>query len=211
MSDLFQEGIPDAYVGAVANVMLAANWHTYQVLTKRADRMRELLSGPLRAAASAKHIWWGVSVEDKRYGLPRIKALRAAPASVRFLSVEPLLEDLGNFDLGGIDWMIVGGESGPGARAMSPSWVERLRLQCKAEDVAFFFKQWGGVQKSKAGRELNGRTYDAMPQRVSNVVPSAAERDRLAVEVESRALTWSSEPIVQLRRGRRQTAQVDLP
>ena len=115
MSDLFQTDVPAEFIEQVARVMRMANWHTYQVLTKRADHLRDMLCGPLSFAANLDHIWWGVSVEDRKYGLPRIDALRESPASVRFLSVEPLLEDLGEIDLKGIDWVIVGGESGRGA------------------------------------------------------------------------------------------------
>ncbi len=118
MSDLFQAGVSDDYIVSVAQVMAHANWHTFQVLTKRADRLRKLLSTKLRRFASEPHIWWGVSVENRKYGLPRIDHLRSAPSVVRFLSVEPLLEDLGQLNLNGIDWVIVGGESGPGARLM---------------------------------------------------------------------------------------------
>lgn len=118
MSDLFQDPIPDRYVEAVTKVMLRTNWHTYQVLTKRAERLKMLLTTKLCEGAAARHIWWGVSVEDRKYGLPRIDHLREAPAYTRFLSIEPLLEDLGRIDLTGIDWVIVGGESGPGARPM---------------------------------------------------------------------------------------------
>jgi protein gp37 len=117
MSDLFQPEVPDDYIEDVVNVMLAANWHTYQVLTKRAERLRDLLSTKLKFASEQTHIWWGVSVEDKRYDLPRVDHLRAAPAAVKFLSIEPLLEDLGEFSISGIDWAIVGGESGHGARS----------------------------------------------------------------------------------------------
>jgi len=124
MSDLFQDGVPDRYIEAVCRVMVTAKWHTFQVLTKRSERLTELLSGPLRFAAKQDHIWWGVSVEDKKHGLPRISDLQKAPAHIRFLSVEPLLEDLGEFDLSGINWAIVGGESGtelgePDARSRS--------------------------------------------------------------------------------------------
>ena len=164
MSDLFLEEVPDEYIRLVADVMVATPWHTYQVLTKRADRMASLLRGDLRDVAAARHIWWGVSVEDREHGLPRIAALRAAPAAVRFLSVEPLLERLGRLDLRGIHWMIVGGESGPGARPMDGVWVRELRDQCATAKVPFFFKQWGGVVKKRTGRELDGRTHDAMPQ-----------------------------------------------
>ena len=152
MSDLFHEDVPDAYIEQVVRVMQMANWHTYQVLTKRADRMRDMLSGPLAFAAQAEHIWWGVSVEDRKYGLPRIDALRETPAAMRFLSIEPLLEDLGEIDLEGIDWVIVGGESGAGAQADGEGVGAEHPEQCEAAKVPFFFKQWGGVRKSEAGR-----------------------------------------------------------
>jgi protein gp37 len=171
MSDLFQDGVPDEYVEAVCRVMVAAKWHTFQVLTKRSVRLKELLSGRLRFAAEQEHIWWGVSVEDKKYGLPRIKDLQKTPARVRFLSVEPLLEDLGKFNLSGISWAIVGGESGPGARPMLEEWVLSVRDQCRETRVPFFFKQWGGVRKAKNGRLLKGRTYDEYPQRIALSVP----------------------------------------
>lgn len=176
MSDLFQDGVPPDYIASVVRVMETARWHTYQVLTKRADRMRELLSGPLRAAASASHIWWGVSVENRQHGLPRIEQLRATPAAVRFLSIEPLLEDVGRLDLGGIHWVIVGGESGPGARPMKQQWVESIRQQCAVAAVPFFFKQWGGVRKKLAGRILDGRTYDERPNSSSAAMPTDAVR-----------------------------------
>jgi protein gp37 len=163
MSDLFHEAVPDEYIVRVADVMLAADHHVYQVLTKRADRLRSLLNGRLRDSASRSHIWWGVSVEDRKHGLPRIARLQDSPAQVRFLSVEPLLEDLGTLDLAGIRWVIVGGESGPRARPMRREWVTSVLEQCEAASVPFFFKQWGGVRKKKAGRELDGRTYDGMP------------------------------------------------
>ena len=164
MSDLFHEGVPDEYIEKVCRVMLAANWHTYQILTKRADRMAALLLGRLSAAARARHIWWGVSVEDRKHGLPRIARLRSAKPAVAFLSIEPLLEDLGKPDLGSIHWVIVGGESGPGARPMSRAWVRSLRDHCHKAGIPFFFKQWGGVRKKAAGRSLDGRTYSEFPQ-----------------------------------------------
>lgn len=166
MSDLFHVEVPDDYVASVGDVMARANWHTFQVLTKRAERMRSLLSTTLREFAELDHIWWGVSVENRKHGLPRIDHLRESKAAVRFLSIEPLLEDLGEIDLSGISWVIVGGESGPGARPMNPEWVIPLRDQCQAAGVPFFFKQWGGVQKKKRGRELQGRTWDEMPGRL---------------------------------------------
>ncbi|MCU1284173.1 MAG: Bacteriophage protein gp37 [Acidobacteriales bacterium] len=163
MSDLFHTKVPDDYIAEVVDVMLRADWHTYQVLTKRASRMSELLNDRLKKAAAKPHIWWGVSVENKKHGLPRIDFLRSARAKMRFLSIEPLLEDLGKLNLRGIHWAIVGGESGPGARPMRPEWVTSIRHQCQAQNVPFFFKQWGGVRKAKAGRLLEGRTYDEMP------------------------------------------------
>jgi protein gp37 len=170
MSDLFHDGVPDHYIAQVASVMVQANWHTYQVLTKRSARMRGLLSTRLSFAAKQSHIWWGVSVESRHYGIPRIKDLQTAPASVRFLSVEPLLEDLGALDLAGIDWVIVGGESGPGARPMRREWVVSIRRQCREARIPFFFKQWGGVHKSRNGRTLDGRTYDEMPRDFNKIV-----------------------------------------
>ena len=163
MSDLFQPGVPDEYIVRVSQVMDIANWHIFQVLTKRAERMRSLLNSKLGFVGHSAHIWWGVSVEDRKYGLPRIEELRAANVATRFLSVEPLLEDLGTLDLSGIHWVIVGGESGPGARPLHKGWVLSIRNQCQEARVPFFFKQWGGVRKSKNGRELDGRTYDQMP------------------------------------------------
>lgn len=176
MSDLFHKGVPISYIQRVAAVMQTANWHTYQVLTKRADRMTALLKGSLRFVADEPHIWWGTSVEDRKYGLPRIDLLREAPVKVRFLSIEPLLEDLGELDLRGINWVIVGGESGRGARPMRREWVVSIRNQCQAAGVAFFFKQWGGVQKSRAGRTLDGLTYNEFPGRIVTPVPPISQR-----------------------------------
>jgi protein gp37 len=174
MSDLFHEEVPDDYIATVANVMVMANWHTYQVLTKRSDRMAKLLNGRLRFAAESSHIWWGVSVDNRGYGLPRVRDLQSAAASVRFLSVEPLLEDLGEFNLRGIHWVILGGESGPGARPLKSEWVTSVRDQCQQQRIPFFFKQWGGVRKKKAGRLLDGRTYDGFPARISHPVIASA-------------------------------------
>jgi len=163
MSDLFHDRIPDGYIEAVARVMAAATWHTFQVLTKRSARMASLLATRLRFAAEAPNVWWGVSVENRKHGVPRVADLRRAPATTRFLSIEPLLEDLGVIDLSGIHWVIVGGESGPGARPMKKQWVASIREQCEANQTPFFFKQWGGVRKHKHGRELDGHTYDELP------------------------------------------------
>jgi protein gp37 len=185
MSDLFHKDVPDDYVEAVCRTMERASWHTYQVLTKRSSRLRNMLGERLQFAAALPHVWWGVSVEDRAHGLPRIEHLRQAPATVRFLSVEPLLEDLGEIDLGGIHWVIVGGESGAGARPMRAEWVLSIRDQCRRANVPFFFKQWGGVRKSKAGRELDGRTYDEVPARVPLPVMAPAERLAAIAEVEA--------------------------
>jgi protein gp37 len=180
MSDLFHEGVPDRYIEAIARVMVQADWHTFQVLTKRSVRMRDLLITKLAFAAKQRNIWWGVSVEDRGFGVPRVSHLRQSGAAVKFLSVEPLLEDLGDVNLGQIDWMIVGGESGPGARPISARWVRSLRAQCRNSGVKFFFKQWGGVRKHLAGRLLDGRVYAEFPERVEQPVPDAAKRVRLA-------------------------------
>ena len=185
MSDLFHEAVPEDYICAVAKVMTAAQWHTYQVLTKRSGRLQRLLSTALKFAAEQSHIWWGVSVEDRKHGLPRIDDLRKADAAVRFLSVEPLLEDVGKLNLSGLGWVIVGGESGPGARPMKREWVVSVRDQCRRAGVPFFFKQWGGVRKSLAGRKLDGRTYDEFPLRVRNPVLSAQDCLSLATSVEA--------------------------
>lgn len=186
MSDLFHEGVDEDYVRDVADVMRLADWHTYQVLTKRSGRLALSLATGLGDLAAASHVWWGVSVEDRRYGLPRVDHLRAAPATVRFLSVEPLLEDLGAIDLAGIHWMIVGGESGHGARPMDPDWVRSLRDRCAASGVRFFFKQWGGVRKGKAGRELDGRTHDDVPPGSTRPMPDARRRAELIRELSAR-------------------------
>jgi protein gp37 len=188
MSDLFHEDVPEEYIAAVVRVMVAANWHTYQVLTKRSERLRELLNTSLQFAAQERHIWWGVSVENKKYGLPRIVDLQNAQVAMRFLSIEPLLEDLGEVNLAAIHWAIVGGESGHGARPMEKEWVTSLRDQCNWADVAFFFKQWGGVRKSAAGRMLDGKTYDEVPLRVQHPVMSTEERVALIAKIEGEFL-----------------------
>jgi protein gp37 len=216
MSDLFQEFVANDYIAATFGVMASCPRHTFQVLTKRAERLPEwfawiekrerdgralfpddppawrigqLLAVKLRELGGVDgqrpgtratgwddfdprrepwplpNVWLGVSVEDRKYGVPRIDFLRRTPAAVRFLSIEPLLEDLGPLDLTGIGWVIVGGESGLGARPMEIEWVRSIRDQCVAAKVPFFFKQWGGVLKKKRGCELDGRTWDEMPAR----------------------------------------------
>jgi protein gp37 len=176
MSDLFHPKVPDSYISRIVQVMLAADWHTYQILTKRPERMQGLLRGSLEAAAEAEHIWWGVSVENRRHGLPRIDALRRSGANMKFLSCEPLLESLGKFSLKGIDWVIVGGESGPGARPMKAAWVREIQEHCAQGGVPFFFKQWGGVQKSRFGRLLDGRIHDGLPHIKASQFPSRIDR-----------------------------------
>ena len=158
MSDLFHDDVPLEYIQRVFAVMNEAHWHQYQILTKRAARVRELSS----QLQWAPHIWMGVSIESGKY-LDRIDQLRQTGAHVKFLSLEPLLGPLRKMDLRGIDWAIVGGESGPGARPVDPAWVTDIRDQCVRANVAFFFKQWGGVQKKRTGRTLEGRTWDQMP------------------------------------------------
>jgi protein gp37 len=194
MSDLFHDNVPDDYISAVAKVMVTAKWHTYQVLTKRSERLKTLLNSKLSFAAKRPHIWWGVSVEDQKYGVPRIADLQKAKASVRFLSVEPLLEDLGTLNLRGVGWVIVGGESGAGARPLEKEWVVSVRDQCQLAAIPFFFKQWGGVRKSEAGRELDGRTYDEFPGRVRHAVLPPGECSVLAESVE---LPFKNLPLVE--------------
>jgi len=159
MSDLFHDSVPTELIQSVFDVMNQADWHQYQVLTKRAERLEELSD----RLPWAPHIWMGVSVENKDY-LWRIDHLRRTKAHIKFLSIEPLLGPLGKIDLRGIDWVIVGGESGPGARGMNAEWVTEIKEQCVKSGIAFFFKQWGGVQKKRHGRELEGRTWDEMPE-----------------------------------------------
>jgi protein gp37 len=208
MSDLFQEEVDTAYIAAVARVMQLAPWHTFQVLTKRADRMADLLSGELAFAAKLPHVWWGVSVEDKKHGVPRIAHLQRAPATTRFLSIEPLLENVGKLNLSGIHWAIVGGESGPGCRPMEEAWVLSLKRQCDAAGVPFFFKQWGGYPKGVLGRELQGMTYDASPPRLPSEMPPRVARVKGIAEAEALASAWSSAPLVPLRRRRATSSAV---
>jgi protein gp37 len=165
MSDLFQEGVPDDYVEAVARVMTAAKWHTFQVLTKRSERLRDLLNTKIDFAAKQSHIWWGVSVENQKHGLPRIEHLRQSSALHRFLSIEPLLEDLGTINLDAINWVIVGGESGARARPMDIAWARSIRQQCEEARVAFFLKQLGGRRGKRGGDEalLDGRQWREYP------------------------------------------------
>lgn len=168
MSDLFHNDIPFEFIDDVFSVMESTPQHTYQILTKRAGRMKKYFQKKTRQVPD--NVWLGVSVEDIKYGLPRINELREINSKVRFLSIEPLLEDLGGIDLTDIHWVIVGGESGPKARPMESCWVESIHKQCVNQNVSFFFKQWGmygddGVKRSKKdnGRKLSGKTWDEMP------------------------------------------------
>jgi protein gp37 len=160
MSDLFHEDVPLKFIQRVFSTMTECRQHTFQILTKRSERLRSLA----QHLPWTHNIWMGVSVEDERV-VSRVTDLQAVPAQVRFLSCEPLIGPLDALRLEGIHWVIVGGESGPGARHMNPRWVDSILSQCEAADVPFFFKQWGGVRKHRTGRQLNGRTYNDMPAR----------------------------------------------
>ncbi|NCC60722.1 MAG: phage Gp37/Gp68 family protein [Verrucomicrobiae bacterium] len=162
MSDLFHHEVPIPFMKEIFHVMNEAHWHTFQVLTKRAERLKQLAHN----FTWTPNIWMGVTVENADY-VNRIDALRKVPAAVRFLSLEPLLGPLPHLNLKNIDWVIAGGESGPGARAMNEDWVIDIRDQCLSADVPFFFKQWGGVRKKKAGRMLRKRTWDEMPMAIN--------------------------------------------
>jgi protein gp37 len=164
MSDLFHKDVPRDYIARVLDTMEAADWHVYQVLTKRSSLLRNFINHRYRTRPAPGHIWFGVSVEDAR-GAARIAHLRAANATIRFLSVEPLIGPVGNLNLEGISWVIVGGESGPGARPMDPRWVMDVRDQCVRAKVAFFFKQWGGRTPKAGGRLLEGREWNQFPLR----------------------------------------------
>jgi protein gp37 len=169
MADLFHDKVPADFVRRVFDAMAAAPQHTFQVLTKRPERMLALSN----KLPWASHIWMGVSVESSDY-TGRIDLLRQSGAAVKFLSLEPLLGPLDALDLRGIDWVIAGGESGPGARPMEQQWVRSIRDQCRAAKVAFHFKQWGGTNKKRAGRNLDGRTWDDLPGFRANALPHTA-------------------------------------
>jgi protein gp37 len=168
MSDLFHEEIPDAFIREVFRVIAQAPQHTFQILTKRAERMAAFFAG---FGVAPPNAWLGTTVEDRQHGVPRLDWLRQVPARIRFVSAEPLLEDLGTLDLTGIHWVIVGGESGPKARLMKPEWALNIKRQCEGQHAAFFFKQWGGWgsdgrkrAKKQNGRLLEGRTWDGVPE-----------------------------------------------
>ena len=167
MSDLFHKDVPRAFIDLVFDTMEAADWHTFQVLTKRSSLMTRYLLGRYGDGLAPPHIWLGVSVEDKKNAV-RVKHLRAARAAVKFISFEPLLAPVGDVDLSGIDWAIVGGESGPRSRPMAEEWAVEIRDQCRKAKVAFFFKQWGGVRAKSGGRLLRGREWSEYPNQTRN-------------------------------------------
>jgi protein gp37 len=162
MSDLFHKAVPVDFVDSVFETMEAADWHVFQVLTKRSSLMRDYLIDRYARRSAPSHIWCGVSVEDGK-AKSRIRHLQDTPASVRFLSIEPLIGAVGPVSFDGIDWVIVGGESGPGARPVHLEWVREVRDQCIEQNVAFFFKQWGGLRPKSGGRELDGREWSEFP------------------------------------------------
>jgi protein gp37 len=158
MSDLFHEKIPDNFIADVFDIMNHASWHRFQILTKRSKRLREM--SPFLPWAD--NIWMGVTVEDQDCAF-RVDHLRGTPAAIKFLSMEPLLSPISKLDLEGIDWVIVGGESGPGARPLKGKWVVDIKERCQLQNIPFFFKQWGGMNKKKGGRLLEGRLWNQMP------------------------------------------------
>jgi len=171
MSDLFHKEVPKSHISRVFDTMEKADWHIYQVLTKRSSLLRKFINERYRARRAPAHMWFGVSVENEQ-AAARISHLQAANAGVRFLSIEPLIAPIGELDLKGIDWVIVGGESGPGARPIDPQWVINIRNQCVKAKVAFFFKQWGGRSPKSGGRLLEGREWNEFPMEL----PSAAQQ-----------------------------------
>lgn len=172
MSDLFHKEVPFAFIDQVFDTMEQATWHTYQVLTKRSSRMRDYLRRRYAAGEAPAHIWCGVSIEDGA-AAARLRHLADAPAATRFLSIEPLLGPVGDLDLSGVAWVIVGGESGPGARPIEADWVRDVRDQCLASRTAFFFKQWGGFRPKSGGRLLDGREWNDFPPRSGQTILAA--------------------------------------
>lgn len=174
MSDLFHKQVPKEFIERVCDTMERADWHTFQILTKRSSLMRDFLRRRYDESRGPSHMWFGVSVEDGSKK-SRIRHLQDAPAGVRFLSIEPLIGPMGKMDLTGIDWVIVGGESGPGARPMEREWVREVRDQCRENKVAFFFKQWGGLRPKSGGRKLDGREWSQFPEVRPSYALAAAE------------------------------------
>jgi protein gp37 len=175
MSDLFHKEVPREFIDSVFETMEAADWHSFQVLTKRSSLMTRYLRARYGAGLAPPHIWLGVSIED-RQNTVRLKHLHAAPASVKFVSFEPLIGPVGDVDLKGIHWAIVGGESGPGARPMAEAWALEIRDLCKRDKVAFFFKQWGGFRPKSGGRLLRGREWNQYPRPTKDAVGNTRSR-----------------------------------
>lgn len=198
MSDLFHREVPEEFIRRVFDTMVRASWHDFQVLTKRADRLAEI--GP--RLPWPRNVWMGVSVEHVDY-YARIDHLRTTPAKIKFLSLEPLLGPMPNLNLAEIDWIIVGGESGPAARPMSPEWVKDIRDQCVAWNVPFFFKQWGGINKKRAGRDLDGVTYDGLP------TSYLSRRDKGSIK--RSAVTLPKKSVTKPRTERKKNTQPLLP
>lgn len=169
MSDLFHKEVPRSFVDSVFETMERADWHVFQILTKRSSLLRNYINQRYADSPAPPHIWLGVSIES-RDCLVRLAHLKQANAAIRFISFEPLLEDLGSLNLNGIHWAIVGGESGPRARPLDPDWVRRLRDQCRRQDVAFFFKQWGGIRPKSGGNRLDGRQWLQYPLKTRSTV-----------------------------------------
>jgi protein gp37 len=180
MSDLFHKDIPKSHIAAVFDTMEKADWHIYQVLTKRSSLLMKFINDRYRTRKAPRHMWFGVSVENQQ-ATSRIAHLQRANAGVRFLSVEPLIAPVGRLNLRGIDWVIVGGESGPGARPMNPEWAIDVRNQCVAARVAFFFKQWGGRSPKIGGRLLEGREWNEFPS-CRRARAGSKQLDRIASE-----------------------------
>jgi protein gp37 len=174
MSDLFHKDVPEEFLCRIWDTMERANWHTFQILTKRSSLMRDFLTRRYGGSSVPPHIWYGVSIED-RSKISRLRHLRAAPSGIRFLSVEPLIGHVGKLDLDGISWVIVGGESGPKARPIDHEWVRDIRDQCQRQNVAFFFKQWGGFRPKQGGRTLDGREWSEFPQAKANRLAAAVQ------------------------------------
>jgi len=174
MSDLFHKEIPTQFIDAIFETMEKANWHTYQVLTKRSSLMMKYLRGRYKERLAPPHIWLGVSIEDQKNAV-RLSHLKSAPASTKFVSFEPLIASVGKIDLSGINWAIVGGESGPKARPMAEKWAIEIRDQCRRDKVAFFFKQWGGYRPKAGGRLLRGREWNQYPKVRRTIHIEAAE------------------------------------
>lgn len=184
-SDLFHEEAPDGYIEDVCRVMQAASWHIFVVLTKRSQRMRDLLNTQMQWAAQLRNVWWGVTAEDRKSGLPRLQDLRETQASMRWVSLEPLLEDMGQLDLSYLSWVVCGGESGPDSRDMQENWVRSIRDQCMEARVPFLFKQFGGVRRRKRGCELDGKRHENYPPEIRTSTPSESIRQELWREFEA--------------------------